>query len=140
MTNTDIFNLINFLIPDGIDLIIPEGIDKLIECNGQKIHVTKKDGKLRVKLKTKFNDSDIKQTVAEFKQSIEDLDDCIFVDVIEELGDSFDKKRFDQLLNLTSYTRKDAQEVTKMIDQISSVISEHLHKKIEELIDLQERF
>lgn len=75
-----------------------------------------------------------------YKEIIEDLDDCIFVDIIEELHSfNVDLKQFDELLNKEDRTDSENTYVCYLIFLTKKLISQHIDKKIEELSELRER-
>ena len=88
----------------------------------------------------KFDDTEIKEAIQEYKDKLNDLDDCLFVSATEDFGKEFEVKRFDELLNKETLTVDEAMEVTKMIDRSLDIISDHLRKKIEELVSIYNRF
>jgi len=120
----------------------PEGTDKELEIDNTKIHFQKKDGKIKIEVKseTTFDDSYIKELTEEYKKSIEELDDDLFLEVTEELGKKISIKEFDELLNLEHFTEDQADKVEEMIDLASEIICSHLQCKIQELIALYNRF
>lgn len=128
-------------------LIIPEGTDKVFEEDGTQIHISKKNGGVKISVNSNkdlsgedFDDSSIKDAISEFKDNINDLDDSVFIESLEEARKAIDVKRFDELLNLEKFTEAEATEVANMITYFSQIISNNLQEKIQELLELQERF
>ena len=128
-------------------LIIPEGTDKVFEEDGTQIHISKKNGGVKISVNSNkdlsgedFDDSNIKDAISEFKDNINDLDDSVFIKSLEEARKAIDVKRFDELLNLEKFTEAEATEVANMITYFSQIISNNLQEKIQELLELQERF
>ena len=128
-------------------LIIPEGTDKVFEEDGTQIHISKKNGSVKISVNSNkdlsgenFDDSSIKDAISEFKDNINDLDDSAFIESLEEARKAIDVKRFDELLNLEKFTEAEATEVANMITYFSQIISNNLQEKIQELLELQERF
>lgn len=128
-------------------LIIPEGTDKVFEEDGTQIHISKKNGGVKISVNSNkdlsgenFDDSSIKDAISEFKDNINDLDDSVFIESLEEARKAIDVKRFDELLNLEKFTKAEATEVANMITYFSQIISNNLQEKIQELLELQERF
>lgn len=128
-------------------LIIPEGTDKVFEEDGTQIHISKKNGGVKISVNSNkdlsgedFDDSSIKDAISEFKDNINDLDDSVFIESLEEARKAIDVKRFDELLNLEEFTEAEATEVANMITYFSQIISNNLQEKIQELLELQERF
>lgn len=87
-----------------------------------------------------FNDSEVKKYVSDFRNNIEALDDSLFVRVTEEFGKTFDTKEFNNLLELDSYTKQEAEKVAEMISEFSDIVCGYLQCEIEKLVELYERF
>lgn len=137
-----LFDLINIF-----NVAIPDGAEESLEVNGTKIALNKKDGVINISVTSDneddvegFDDSCIKEIIKEYKERIEELDDCLFVEAAEEMRQYFDVQRFDELLNQDTFTEEEAAEVSKMIDQSSQIICDHLEDKINELVDVYNRF
>ena len=132
---------------DMIQTLVPED-GKCLEENGAVINVTKDGNTLKITIvskeedeeEEKFDDTEIKEAIQEYKDKLNDLDDCLFVSATEDFGKEFEVKRFDELLNKETLTADEAMEVTKMIDRSLDIISDHLRKKIEELVSIYNRF
>ena len=132
---------------DMIQTLVPED-GKCLEKNGTVINVTKDGNTLKITIvskaedeeEEKFDDTEIKEAIQEYKDKLNDLDDCLFVSATEDFGKEFEVKRFDELLNKETLTADEAIEVTKMIDRSLDIISDHLRKKIEELVSIYNRF
>ena len=80
-------------------LIIPEGIDKVFEEDGTQIHISKKNGSVKISVNSNkdlsgedFDDSSIKDAISEFKDNINDLDDSVFIESLEEARKAIDVK------------------------------------------------
>lgn len=138
----ELFDLINIF-----SIVIPDGAEESLEANGTKIVLNKKDGVINISVTSDnedavkgFDDSCIKEIIKEYKERIEELDDCLFVEAAEEMGQYFDVHRFDELLNQDTFTEEEAAEVSEMIDQSSQIICDHLEDKINELVDVYNRF
>lgn len=120
--------------------IFPEDLSKSVEVNGQKIELNKKDGKLSIKITSEFDDSEVKKAVENYKKNIEAVDDCLFVEAIEEIKEKVDINTFDSLLKKESFNEEEASEVMKFIDYSSNVIANHLRIKINKMIEVYNRF
>lgn len=137
-----LFDLINIF-----NVAIPDGAEESLEVNGTKIALNKKDGVINISVTSDnedavegFDDSRIKEIIKEYKERIEELDDGLFVEAAEEMGQYFDVQRFDELLNQDTFTEEEAAEVSEKIDQSSQIICDHLEDKINELVDVYNRF
>lgn len=86
-----------------------------------------------------FDDTEIKNKVSSYKDLVNALDDCVFVDVINDIKTVFDLKTFDELINQTSYTSNEADILEGMIKFTNTVIYEHLQNKISNYKELLER-
>ena len=138
----ELFDLINIF-----NMVIPDGSEESLEVNGMKVTLNKKDGVINISVTSdnedtveEFDDSCVKEIIKEYKERIEELDDCLFVEVTEEMGQYFNMKRFDELLNQDTFTEEEATEVSEMIDQSSQIICDHLEDKINELVEIYNRF
>lgn len=137
-----LFDLINMF-----NVTIPDGAEESLEVNGTKIALNKKDGVINISVTSDnedaiegFDDSCIKEIIKEYKKRIEELDDCLFVEAAEEMGQYFDVQRFDELLNQDTFTEEEAAEVSKMINHSTEIICNHLEDKINELVNIYNRF
>lgn len=83
-----------------------------------------------------FDDSRIKELVSNYKESIDSIDDCDFVEIIEEVGEHLDLKTFDELLTQESYSEEDAAILESMINFTKLAIHEHLTNKIEDIKEI----
>lgn len=123
---------------------IPEGIDEKLELDGVTVSLFKNNGKVELMVESKqdtaFDDSDTRKTVKEFKESIEKLDDSIFIEVVESLKEKIDVKRFNKLLDLEHYDEKLSNEVVDMMNIVTQVISDKLQNKIKELTNIYSKF
>lgn len=101
---------------------------------GQTLEVTEDDGY--------FNIIDnIKDKIANYKENLDKLDDCIFVDVLDELSTfNIDLKQFDELLNKEELTESEETYISYLIDFTNSLIRQHIRNKIEDLNNLIDRF
>ena len=142
------FNELDLL--EILKLLIPEGTNQGCSDGNRSISVRNENGKITIECSystetednsdESFDDSDIKEIVAEFKNSLENLDDSIFLESLEKAKAAVDVKRFDELLNLEKYSEAEAIEIACLIDYFSQIISTTLQEKIQELVDLSEKF
>lgn len=136
----ELFDLINIF-----NSVIPDGTEKNIEHDGAKIKLIKKDGVINVSITSidedkKFDDSRIKEVIKGYKDRIKELDDYLFVDVVEDMGKSLDIQRFNYLLDKECFTEEEALEVADKIDISIDIIREHLESKIQDLIQIYNKF
>lgn len=139
-------------LPDIINtlsLYLVEGTTESIFIDDYEISLNRKDGIINLTIDTNkadknfeedFDDTDIKDIVSEFRDSINNLDDCIFLQALERAEKAIDIQRFDELLNLEKYSEVEATEVACLIDYFSQIISTVLQEKIQELVGMSNKF
>ena len=134
-------------ITNILDLYIPNGTVETFESDGIKYHLEKDKGHLKIEIDVnipeqdeEFDDSATKEIVEEYKEGIKALDDDLFVEIVDELKSKLDLTRFNELLDLESFAKDQAQEVEKMIDISTDIICLHLQHKIQSMVELYERF
>ena len=116
---------------------ILEEIKQELEGNF-RIEVSDEDGCFSLRLVKTF---DIKEKIANYKRNLDLLDDCIFVDVLDELPTyNIDIKQFDELLNKEELTESEETYVSYLIDFTNSLILQHITNKIEDLNELIDNF
>lgn len=130
-----------------LDLYIPNGTVETFESDGIKYHLEKDKGHLKIEIDVnipeqdeEFDDSATKEIVEEYKEGIKALDDDLFVEIVDELKSKLDLTKFNELLDLESFDKDQAQEVEKMIDISTNVICMHLQHKIQGMVELYEKF
>ena len=130
-----------------LDLYIPNGTVETFESDGIKYHLEKDKGHLKIEIDVnipeqdeEFDDSATKEIVKEYKEGIKALDDDLFVEIVDELKSKLDLTKFNELLDLESFDKDQAQEVEKMIDISTNVICMHLQHKIQGMVELYEKF
>ena len=118
---------------------ILEEINKGLKGNS-RIEVSDEDGYFSLRLVKTF-ESNIKEKIANYKRNLDLLDDCIFVDVLDELPTyNIDIKQFDELLNKEELTESEEIYVSYLIDFTNSLIRQHIANKIEDLNELIDNF
>lgn len=118
---------------------ILEEINKGLKGNS-RIEVSDEDGYFSLRLVKTF-ESNIKEKIANYKRNLDLLDDCIFVDVLDELPTyNIDIKQFDELLNKEELTESEETYVSYLIDFTNSLIRQHITNKIEDLNELIDNF
>ena len=134
-------------ITNILDLYIPNGTVETFESDGIKYHLEKDKGHLKIEIDVnipeqdeEFDDSATKEIVEEYKEGIKALDDDLFIEIVDELKSKLDLTKFNELLDLESFDKDQAQEVEKMIDISTNVICMHLQHKIQGMVELYERF
>lgn len=126
----DFEKLINFILNNPKNISIEysniNGEEKLV-INGEEIK------------EESFDDSKIKEEVKNYKDIVENLDDCLFLEIVEDMSEMVDVKTFDELLEQDSYTEDEAEIVSQMMNITKAVIYEHVVQKIQDLKEILEQ-
>lgn len=105
-----------------------------------RIEISEDNGYLRLKL-VKIPNTNIKNKIANYKRNLDLLDDCIFVDVLDELSTyNVNLKQFDELLNREELTESEETYVLYLINFTNSLIRQHIINKIADLNELIDNF
>lgn len=130
-----------------LNLLIPEGTEESWNSPDSEIYISNKNGHIKIKIDTNlsntgetFNDTETRELVNEFKESLKELDDSVFLEVSEKAEKAINMKRFDELLNKERYSEAEATEVESLIDYFSQLICAILHSRISDLLIMSERF
>ena len=119
-----------------------EKLFDLILANPDNISITysningKETLKVNGKEVSEFDDSQIKKDIAHYKEIIDKLDSCIFVEVLERAGEHIDLKELDTLLEKEHFTEEEADKITEELNTIKGAFICELHNKIEEYKEL----
>lgn len=132
----------------GIFNTIPEGTNEKICIGDLSLTLSKEDGTIDIKVEAKqdnhegysFDDSKIKEKIAEYKENIDLLDDNTFLDILDEMREVIDIKELDDLLSMESFTEENASRVEELIDHSTLIVHKFLQNKIQDLMELYERF
>lgn len=130
-----------------LSLCIPDGTVETFESDDLKCHLEKDNGHLKIEIEAnipesggEFDDSSTKEIVEDYKDGIKALDDDLFIEVVDELKSKVDLTRFNELLDLEKFDEEQAQEVEEMIDISTDIICLHLQHKIQDMVELYEKF
>ena len=86
-----------------------------------------------------YDDSSIKEDVANYKAKIKKLDDCIFEKVIDEAEKRhFNLFEMNKVLELEHYTQQDAVYASNVMQIMLELIQEVVKEEIQKLIDILE--
>ena len=108
--------------------------------NDSRIEVSEGNGYFSFKL-VKTLDKNIKDVIANYKRNLDLLDDCIFVNVLDELASyHVNLKQFDELLNKEELTESEEIYVAYLIDFTNSLLRQHIVNKIKDLNELLDKF
>ena len=86
-----------------------------------------------------YDDTAIKEYISNYKDNIQLLDDCTFVEVIEQVENVIDIQALDELLSQESFTQDEAELIYEQLNFINTVIHEKLVNKIQDLQELIDR-
>ena len=93
-------------ITELINALIPEGAIQEDDIDGEKVTVSKKDGVVNITtFKEEFDDTYIKELIKDYKESIKELDDCVFVETVDDFSSKLDLKKFNELLDKEEFTK-----------------------------------
>ena len=130
-----------------LGLCIPDGTVETFESDDLKCRLEKDNGHLKIEIEAnipecdgEFDDSATKEIVDDYKENIKALDDDLFLEIVDELKSKVNLTRFNELLNLEKFDEDQAQEVEEMIDISTDVICLHLQHKIQDMVELYEKF
>ena len=135
-------NYLNGLI-ETLKMLIPNNSDSCQEIGGHRISTSNYDGSINITvepIEQTFDDTQIKELVSNYKRNIGKLDDCLFLEVLDEIKDHLDIKTFDELINQDSYSEEDAEIVKSMINFTNLVAHEHIVNKMQDLEELLNEF
>lgn len=108
--------------------------------DNSRIEVSEENGCFSFKL-VKTLDFNIKDKIADYKKNLDLLDDCIFVDMLDELTTyNVDLKQFDDLLNKEELTESEETYISYLIDFTNTLIRQYIFNKIKDLIELIDNF
>lgn len=86
-----------------------------------------------------YDDTPIKEYITKFKDNIQLLDDCTFVEVIEQVENVIDIQALDELLSQESFTQDEAELIYEQLNFINTVIHEKLVSKVQDMVELLDR-
>lgn len=79
----------------------------------------------------------IKDLIEKFQHNLGQLDDCTYVECVEEIRDLHELNKF---LEKKEFDVEETYKVLCIIEYVNSIIRENLDAKIEYLTELRERF
>lgn len=135
-------NYLNGLI-ETLGMIIPAN-SAFSQCHGQyRVNASNMNGVIRISVEPTeqaYDDTEIKELVSNYKRNMDRLDDCLFLEVLDEIKDHLDLKTFNELTEQDSYSEEDAEIVKSMINFTNLVVHEHIVNKIQDLEELRNEF
>lgn len=118
--------------------LIPDGTNQESIIDGVTYKFSKDKGEIKIEINETFDKT--KELVSNYKENIKALDDNLFLEAVEELRSKIDLKEFNELLDLENFNKEQADKVEEMISISSDVICSHMQHKIQDLIELYEKF
>lgn len=89
--------------------------------------------------KESFDDSEILEEVAEYKEVLEMLDDCVFMKGVETIRENCDMLEVSRLMDKEHFTKEEANQVKEYMDYTSSIFKKVISNKIQELQEISEK-
>ena len=68
------------------------------------------------------------------------LDDCTFIQVLDEASNRFDISAFNTLLDKEHFTEEEAVLIKEQLDIIKNIIRDNVTNKIQNLIEVLDNF
>ena len=94
---------------------------------------------IKIKAVDEVSNSDL-DLIREYKENIKLLDDELFVKATEELSKDVDINYFNSLIDKTTLTSDELNEVKAIIERSNEIIAELIEDEIDRLDSLLERF
>lgn len=120
--------------------LIPNGTEQEFILDGVTYKLKKTEDEILIEGNEPFDDTETKELVSKYKENIKNLDDDLFVEVVDEISKKIDLKKFNELLDLENYTEEQANEVEDMIDTFTDIICLNLQHKIQHLVEVYDNF
>lgn len=132
-TFEDLFNIVK-----TISELLPKG-ENTLDLGNIKLEVDKKDNSIKITAVDKVSDSEL-DLIREYKENIKLLDDELFIKATEKLSEDVDINYFNSLIEQTTLTSNELNEVKAIIEKSNEIISELIEDEIDRLDSLLERF
>ena len=132
-TFEELINIINI-----IGSLLPEGQNTL-DLGNIKLEVDKKDNSIKITAVDEVSDIDL-DLIREYKENIKLLDDELFIKATEELSADVDINYFNSLIEKTTLTSSEFDEVKAIIEKSNEIIAELIEDEIDRLDSLLTRF
>lgn len=112
-------------------------INEIISGKDICIEYSKINGKETIKINgEKIEPQPIKKEIEKYKSLIEKIDDCLFMDVCDEMANIFYLKNFEDLLAKDSYNDEEITVIEQCLDVFYKTLKKKATEKIEELNNL----
>ena len=132
-TFEDLFNIVK-----TISELLPKG-ESTLDLGNIKLEVDKKDNSIKIKAVDEVSNSDL-DLIREYKENIKLLDDELFIKATEKLSEDVDINYFNSLIERTTLTSNELNEVKAIIERSNEIIAELIEDEIDRLDSLLERF
>ena len=123
--------------------LIPDKTNKEFTVGDSIVRINRDGDTVHVEIEQSSEDTDykseVRDIVEEYKELIEELDDCLFVEIVEDLSNKISIKEFDELLNKEDLSKEEAFKLLNMIDVCKEYIAFHIENKIDNLRELYSR-
>jgi hypothetical protein len=96
-----------------------------LTVNGKEVEELEEENKEEIN-----EDIKLKEEIDEWESFLEDIDDCVYEQVIDFISNDIDIKRFDDLTKQKTWTDCDRKSIRTTISYINGVIKQVLLKKI----------
>lgn len=110
-----------------------------LHVNNIKLTINKEKGKMTLSIE-QDEYSELKEKINSFKEVINELEDCLFVNAYEEMSNFIDVKEFDKLISKDNFTAEEAKQVEEWLAIAKEIFSTHIENEIEDLSNLLDRF
>lgn len=129
----DLFNIVK-----TISEFLPKG-ENTLDLGNIKLEIDKKDNSIKITAVDEISDSDL-DLIREYKENIKLLDDELFIKATEKLSEDVDINYFNSLIEKTTLTSNELNEVKAIIERSNEIIAELIEDEIDRLDSLLERF
>ena len=132
-TFEDLFNIVK-----TISELLPKG-ENTLDLGNIKLEIDKKDNSIKITAVDEVSDIDL-DLIREYKENIKLLDDELFIKATEKLSEDVDINYFNSLIEKTTLTSSEFDEVTAIIERSNEIVAELIQDEIDRLDSLLERF
>lgn len=135
----------------GLFSAIPVGTEEKIVINNTTITLSKTTDAVNVQVKftkenecpcvgecvckEEYDDTEIKEKIAQFKDNVNALDHDVFLECLDELKENIPLNEFSNLLDQEHFDEEEAERVNDLIDDSTLIIHHVLQEWIEDIVD-----
>ena len=113
--------------------------ENTLDLGNIKLEIDKKDNSIKITAVDEVSDSDL-DLIREYKENIKLLDHELFIKATEKLSADVDINYFNSLIDKTTLTSDEFDEVKAIIEKSNEIIAELIEDEIDRLDSLLERF